>query len=313
MATPPRISPPNSIHLVTHRTTQGEFLLRPEEPLTQNYFYLLGYMQQYYTIEFHTSCIMINHPHILLTDVLGDQLQRFNRHFFSLMARSTNCYRGRRENLWNTGKPNCVHIAPLAEDVIDHAAYIIVNPVEAELVSTAKKWPGLRVLASEMGRLEVRAKRPGFFYSSKGKMPEETVVRFTLPKVWDADPEELRLRISQECNLREMAIRERVRAKGRTFLGAKRVKRQSPQSKPKAALEQFGLIPHVACKDRALRKRMLEWRRERRKHYDETRALFAQGVKDLVFPEGTFVLHFHHGQAREPWTGCIWRRLAGEP
>jgi len=313
MTTPTRVSPPESIHLITRRTTQGQFLLRPDSPLVQNFYYLLGYMQSCYEIGLHAACFPSNHIHLLMTDHLGDQLQRFNRHFFSLMARSTNCYRERTENLWNTKKPNCVLVAPTARDIIDRCVYVTTNAVEAGLVSHAKKWPGVQILAKDIGRLQMVIQRPNFFYNPKGKMPEEVTVRWTLPTVWDAAPEELQRRIAEACNARERELRERARIEGRKFMGPKRVLRQAVNSSPKNPQEKSEMIPHVACKDKELRKQALAWRKERQGRYDELRKLLLDGAKDLIFPEGTFVLHFQYGQVREPWTGCIWRRLVSEP
>ena len=116
-----------SIQMLTRRTTQRQHLMRPDILLVLKLLLLL---------------------HLLLTDVLGDQVQGFHRELFSLMSRSTNCYRGRRENLWSSDKPNCVCVAPTAVDVVDKAAYIIVNAVEAGLVSHAKQH-GSQVHGSE--------------------------------------------------------------------------------------------------------------------------------------------------------------------
>ena len=141
MATKCRVSPPMSIQMLTRRTTQRQHLMRPDLLLVLNYYFILGYLQSRFAIEYHTACILSNHLHLLLTDVLGDQVQGFHRELFSLMSRSTNCYRGRRENLWSSDKPNCVCIAPTAVDVVDKAAYIIVNAgsPKASLVR-ARRW-----------------------------------------------------------------------------------------------------------------------------------------------------------------------------
>ena len=303
MATLCRVSPPGSIHILSRRVSHREYLLRPDHPLIANILYILGYLQTCYAIEYHAAVTLSNHLHLLLTDILGDQIQAFNRDFFSLLARSINCYWGRSENLWSSDKPSCVMVSPRSEDVVDHAAYITVNPVEAGLVSHAKKWPGVQVRASEMGRSFLRVPRPQFFYDPEGRMPDQVTVKFTLPKVWDAEPEELRTRIEQECNRREREIRKRFREQGRKFLGAKRVRRQSPRSAPTTWEPLFGLNPHVACKDTLLRIRFLHWRTDRQRRYEEKRAAMLEGRKDVVFPEGTYMLHFVCGQAREEWKG----------
>ena len=299
MVTKCRVSPPMSIQMLTRRTTQREYLMRPDHLLALNYYFILGYLQSRFAIEYHTACILSNHLHLLLTDILGDQIQGFNRELFSLMSRSTNCFRGRRENLWSSDKPSCVCVAPTAVDVVDKAAYIIVNAVEAGLVSHAKKWPGVRVLASDMGRLTLRIKRPPFFYDPDGDLPEEVELTFTVPKVWDADEEDLRHQIAEECNRRERAIRESFSNTGRKFMGAKRILRQSIRSAAVTPEAWFERIPHVACKDTSLRVKYLAWRRERQRRYDEKRIELLEGGVELRFPEGTYALHFYGAQDRD--------------
>jgi len=65
----------------------------------------------------------------------------------------------------------------------------------------------------------------------------------------------------------------------------------------------FELNPHVACKDTSLRVRFLQWRARRQRRYEERRAALLEGVRDVVFPEGTYAQHFLHGCAREEWRG----------
>ena len=158
-------------------------------------------------------------------------------------------------------------------------------------------------MASEMGRVQLKIPRPEFFYDPEGNMPDEVVVTFTLPRVWDAEPEELRTRIEQECNRREQKVRDRFRKEGKKFMGVKRVLRQSVHSSPKTRETRFGLVPHVACKDTPLRVKFLAWRKRRQNRYDEKRAAMLEGKKDLLFPEGTYWLHYFCEQAREPWLG----------
>ena len=145
--------------------------------------------------------------------------------------------------------------------------------------------------------------RPKFFYDPEGNMPEEVELTFTIPKVWDAEPEDLRTRIEQECNRREEEVRERFRKEGKEFLGVKKVLRQPVSSSPKTRETWFGLVPHVACKDTSLRVKFLAWRKRRQMRYNQKRAAMLEGKKDSLFPEGTYWLHFFCGQSREPWLG----------
>ena len=67
MATKCRVSPPNSIQLLTRRTTQRQYLLRPDPLLVQANYYILGYLQIRYAVEYHTVSILSNHHSSVLT------------------------------------------------------------------------------------------------------------------------------------------------------------------------------------------------------------------------------------------------------
>lgn len=303
MVTPCRISPPCSLHLLTRRATQRQYWIRPNPLIVANILYILGYLQRKYSLDYHAVVALANHLHLLLTDVLGDQIQPFHRELFSLLARSLNCYWGRNENFWSSDKPSSVLIAPRVEDFIDHAAYVRVNSVEAGLVSHSKKWPGVNVIPTCPGKTILRIKRPLFFYDPNGSMPDEVEVTFTLPKLEDTPAEELLALLRQEINRREQDIRDRFSREGRKFLGAKRARRVSPRSSPKSPEAWFNLNPHVACKDRSLRVRFLQWRKARQARYRDKRAALLEGQSEVTFPEGTYALHFVFGHSREPWKG----------
>jgi len=269
-------------------------------------------MQLLYSVKLHLATLLSNHLHLLLTDVLGDQLANFNTHFFSLLSRSVNVHRGRRGNLLDPEGVNDVLICPRAEDLIHHGCYVSMNAVEAELVSHAKRWPGVCIRPSDMGRLRLEVRKPGTFFDPKGEIPDVVTVEFTIPEAMDCEPEELRRRMAEEHNRREEEKRRQMARDGRKFIGRKAILRQSPFTRPKHPLPLFDLVPHVACKDRGLRIRMLRWRKERNLKYRELLARVREGVKNVVFPVGTFVMHFRNGFAREPWRDCIWQMLAAE-
>lgn len=313
MATEPRVSAPGSIHLITRRVLLRMLLLLPTRDLVQSFLYILGYLQTRFDVEYHNLCCLSDHLHLMMTDVLGDQLQAFNRELFSLTGRSSNCFLGRDENFWNSDKPSCVALAPLAETLAAQGGYVSANPVEAGLVSHSKKWQGCQVRPSELGKGVIRVKRPRFFFDSEGSMPEEVEVRFTLPKALDATPEEVQLRMCQELNRLEQEARARFKRQGRSFLGMKKVLRQSRNSVAKSREEWFGLNPTVACKDTSLRVKYLEWKKARRQRYNEAREQLLEGQREVRFPEGTWTLHVYYGHERDPWQGCIWKRLMADP
>ena len=307
-----RISPPGSLHLVTRRTVQGQFLIRPDESINQNFLYCLGYASQKHGVDIHAASFLSNHSHIALTDCRGDCLPEFTRDFFSLTARSINAYHGRSESLWGPDRPNCVLLAPFASDVVDKLAYVITNPVEAELVSHSRKWPGVLLRPGDSSTEILEIERPEFFYRLEGDLPPQVSLRLSLPEVRNADRETIGQRLDAEVQSREKAIRQRVRAAGRSFLGAKAVKKRAIHSQPSEELPTRQLIPTVACHDRDLRKTLLEWKRARQNRYDELRKALEDRARELsstIFPMGTYGLWRWYGFEREAWEGCFWSMI----
>ncbi len=314
MATPLVISPPGSIHQLSFRTTTGQFWFRPDELTTQNFIYLLGYAEGATNVVHHLVTLLSNHGHSLLTDVEGDRLPEYNTRFFSLLSRSTNALRGRRGNLLDPEGVNDVMVAPFAEDLIARGCYVSMQAVAAELVSHAKKWPGVCVRPCEMGRLQLTAKRSETFYDPEGELPESMTATFAIPKVLDCSQEELRQLMSEEHNRQEHDKREEMARSGKSFAGRKKILRQLPTTSPKQDPPLFERKPHIACKNTPLRISMLEWRRRRNQQYRMVLDQVRSGEKHVTFPIGTWVMHFRLGFDRAPWTECIWSALlAAEP
>jgi len=257
--------------------------------------------------------VLSNHLHLLLTDVLGDQIGKFNTHFFSLAARGINAFRGRRENVFSSDGVNDVMLCPHAVDLVDHGAYISMNAVEAGLVSHAKNWPGINIRPSQMGNLRFETEKPDGFYDPRGDLPDTVTVSFTIPQSSDCQPEELRQRMAEEHNRREEEKRKEMEREEKRFLGRRAILRKSPFDRPRNELEMFERVPHVACKDKALRIRMFEWRKRRNRKYRLLLESIREGTRSVILPMGTLIMHFRHGFDRDPWEGCLWEMLAADP
>ena len=312
LTTPIRRYAPDSISMGTRRTTQGEFLAKPEPEVTQAELYLLGYNQEKYDIGIHSFCDVLNHLHGMYTDYHGDRLGLFLQNFHSLLAKFINHNLGRFQNVWDNGKTNIVQIPPRAEDVVRYMGYIGNNVTEAGLVENPKDWPGVSLVATSATEQTYTIVRPKEFFSSKGSLPETVTLRITLPKVTDATPDELGEMIQDELARRAKESAEKLKSQGREFMGVEKIMAIDPFSKPKKELEHFKLIPTVACKNSALRIKYLRWLKRHRKRYRAIRQQLMQGVKNLIFPEGALAVYLQFGQAREDWQGCIWARLAAD-
>ncbi len=275
--------------------------------------FLLAYNILKYQLRLHANADVMNHEHLLLSDPLGDRIGMFMQNYFSLFARFLNCYWDRSQNVWDSGKPGVVIVAPYSQDVVNQAAYIANNVVKAGLISHIEDWPGVNLVATSATEKSYRIKRPNRFFGEDSGMPEEVTLTLCLPIVKDATPEELAERIETEVKARAEETRAKFKKEGKKFKGRKKILRTSPFSRPKKDLKRSDLVPLLACKDPKLRKKYLKYLMKRRERYAEIRRNLMAGMKNLIFPEGSLAVYLLFGQKREDWQGCIWARLEAEP
>ncbi len=68
MTTPPRQILPGTAYLVTRRSAQREFLLKPTELTTAIFKYVLAVAAQRSGVRLHAACVLSSHYHLVLTD-----------------------------------------------------------------------------------------------------------------------------------------------------------------------------------------------------------------------------------------------------
>jgi hypothetical protein len=98
---------------------------------------------------------------------------------------------------------------------------------------------------------------------------------------------------------RELAARERIiaavmAAEGRRFLGVPRVLSQRPTARPTTEKKLGKLNPHIASRDRWKRIEALASLVEFRRAYRAAWRKLKAGVRDVVFPAGTYWLRVAH-------------------
>ncbi len=247
-----------------------------------------------YGIQLHALCVLSNHFHVVLTDPLGN-LPRFERDLDSLVARSFNALHGRWETFWSPGSYSAVTLE-MAADVVDKIAYVLNNPVEAGLVRTGSDWPGLRTPVSQIGGRSRKVKRPNHFFRKDGPTPEWAMLTFVCPPGF-ASLEDFRERLVAAVQEREEEVTRERAAKGLGFLGRAAVLAQKPDMAPPDTAPRRGLNPRVACKDKWKRVEVLQRLKEFRVAYRAAWEAFASGVRDALFPHGTYWMRVTYGAA----------------
>jgi len=279
---------PGATYMVTRRCTQRQFLLTPSRRRVQAFHYCLAYAKQQTGVIVHTVMVMGNHYHLVVTDPLG-VLPVFVELLNKLVAKCMNASLGRWENFWASEPASYVRLLD-SDAVIDKIAYALCNPVQAALVKRGDEWPGLRL--SRPGSYPAR--RPDFFFREMGNMPKKVVLEIVSPSLDGLPCREAQRQIDVAVVAREKAQRERIFAKGRTFVGARQVMRQDPFASPTTSEPRRGISPRVACRNTWLRVEALARCAEFVRVYRDALIAWCAKERDVIFPAGTYLMRHRH-------------------
>jgi putative transposase len=278
--------------MISRRCLGRMFLLRPSEAVNELFQYILAVAAERYGIVLHAFCVLSNHFHCVLTDPLGN-LPKFEQYLDGLVARSVNALHGRWESFWAPGSYSAVRLLT-PEDVLAKIAYVLANPTAAGLVRRGKEWPGLWSAPESIGGSAIRVKRPDGFFRPEGPMPVAGTLTLVCPEGFEsveAFREEL---VAAVTVLEDEAARD-LAAKGRSYLGARRVLAQRPEARPAPGEPRRELNPRIAGKDKWRRIEALTRLKAFVRAYREAWWSYARGLRETVFPEGTYWMRVTHG------------------
>jgi REP element-mobilizing transposase RayT len=289
--TAPRQVLAGTTYLVTRRCSERRFLLRPSAIVNATFLYLLAVAARRYGILVHAYCVLSNHCHLVVTDTRA-RLPEFHRYLDGLVARAVNCLLGRWESFWDPGSYSAVRLET-PDAVLEKMVYVLANPVAAGLVRRGREWPGLWSDPGRIGGEPVVAERPAVFFRKDGPMPPSASLRLTRPPGFEKDEafeEILRQRLVEA----EDAAGAELAAKGRSLLGAARVLTQKPTSRPAPGEPRRTLSPRVACRAKWKRIEALQRLAEFARAYREALASWRAGLRDVLFPAGTWLMRVQH-------------------
>jgi len=288
----PRPVLPGKTYLITRRCAQRQFLLIPYPWIKETFLYCLAVATARHGMRLHAFCCLSNHYHLVLTDPRGE-LPAFMHWFDGTLARALNSRHGRWENFWAPGTYSRVELVDDA-DVIDKIVYTLSNPVAAGLVSRGVDWPGVRSGTLKQGRQRIVARRPEFFFSKK--MPERVELFVEPPPgSWDSEERSFGEILHARVLEREGELRREFARSGRQFLGPRGVLAQSPGRRPRTPEVRRALKPLYAARDKWRRIERLREHKSFLAEYAAALRRFAAGIRDVIFPAGTYWLRLHAG------------------
>lgn len=285
--TAPRQIIPGRTCLITRRTTQRQYLLRPDPAVNAMIAYCLAEAASRFGIELIAWLVMSNHYHAVVRDPDG-RLPAFLEHFHKMVARALNAKWDRSENVWSSKQTSVVYL-PTPEDIFDKVVYVLSNPFADHLVDRLVDWPGCSALANLGGHATTHA-RPTFFFRDSGVMPATATLTARCPaeiRRPDESVDDWKTRVLAAVGQRETAFREMRLRKGIRLFGRKRVLRVSITDSPKDK-EPRSLIPSIACKDPVRRAAELLALWYFRIAHERARSRFISGEHRVEFPAGTY-------------------------
>jgi putative transposase len=256
------------------------------------FLYVLGVAARRFGVQVHAYCVLSNHFHLVVTDPLA-RLPAFEQYLASLVARAVNASLGRWESLWAPSSYSAVALAT-PDDIVAKCAYVLANPVAAGLVRRGRDWPGLWSAPEQLCGASILAARPTTFFRASGYMPDSAELELATPPGF-ASPEEFRVRLVEALAAFEEGARREIMSSGRGFIGPRRVLAQSPRGRPASVEVRRQLNPRVAARDRWKRLEALSRVLEFIDAYREALRAFRAGLRDAVFPAGTYLLRVAHG------------------
>jgi putative transposase len=290
--TAPRRIVPGTQYLLTRRCSERRFFLRPSRAVNEVLRYVLAVASERYGVVLHAFCVLSNHLHIVLTDVKGN-LPEFERYLHSLIARSVNALHGHFESFWAPGSYSAVCLLS-PEDTISKCAYVLANPAAAGLVRRGCEWPGLWSAPEMIGGGATLVSRPEHFFRKCGPMPETATLELVPPARFESVEAFRRQLVAAVTALEDEAARN-LASKGGLFVGARRVLAQHPGARPASREPRRNLNPRIAGGDKWKRIEAISRLKSFLQEYRMAWVAFTRGLRDIVFPHGTYWMRVAYG------------------
>jgi hypothetical protein len=263
--------------------------MRPDPETNNAFIYCLAEASTRFGIKVLFTIAMANHHHTGIYDDEGNY-PAFIEHFHKLFAKCQNALRGRWENFWASEQTSVVHLAE-STDIVDKMTYALTNPVKDGLVEKADQWPGVSSLnVLEHGR-PLTAHRPKHFFRDDGVMPESVTLSFSRPRGLEhlSGPEFTTLVLDRVRHVEKTVAAERRRT-GIPVMGRDAILKQRWNDRPRSCEPRRELNPRVAARNKWSRIEALLRNRAFRDAYVAARTQLLAGMRDVVFPIGTYWL-----------------------
>ena len=200
------------------------------------------------------------------------------------------------------------------DDVVNKMVYALTNPVKDKLIEKAHHWPGVSSLDALMHGKPLVASRPLHFFREEGGMPEVVSLSIFRPTPFKGLPqEEFATMIEERIRAVEEAAAVERRRTGDQVLGRRAILAQKWSARPTSREPRRQLDPRAAARSKWSRIEALMRNRAFRDAYVAAREAFVAGLRDIVFPAGTYWLRRFVQAACAPCPAPGWTTPRGFP
>jgi len=282
---------PGTTYLVTRRCSERRFFLRPSKRTNDIFRYILAVAASRYNIQVHAYCVLSNHFHLVVTDPHA-KLPDFHRYLDGLVARAINFAIGRWEAFWDPDSYSAVRLET-TEAILEKVVYVLANPVAAGLVRHGSEWPGLWSGPRQLGAVPIVTERPKEFFRVDSSMPTSAQIQLDRPPGFETEAS-FGEALSKGLRAAEDRLAAELGRDGRSFLGVARVLAQKPSARPATGGPRRTLSPRVATRNKWKRIEALLRLAEFRRAYREALTAWKAGVREVLFPAGTWQMRVQH-------------------
>ncbi|TXD31989.1 hypothetical protein FRC96_19395 [Lujinxingia vulgaris] len=294
MGRPLRIQDPSHCYFVTNRCFQERFFLTPTPEINALILGWLARAAKRYDVEIFFFLFMSNHFHLAVR-APRENLHRFMGYFQCNLAGDVNQILKRTGSLF----ARRYSAEPMLDDdaMMQKWRYTMTNPVEANLVSHVRFWPGQSSYQAHMDQAPINAvwtdrDKLRALRRRKNHVPEDEVLAdrhielhlAPLPFLKDHTPVQRTRFFKRALSAHTRVLTKHRNKRGEKVLGAINVRTQNPLERPKNPARSPRPLCHTRCPIR--RNTYRKHVREITEAYRAANALWREGHLP-TFPPGT--------------------------
>jgi len=281
-------------YMITRRCVERLYLLYPSELVNQIVAYALAVGQKRYKVLVHVFCVMSNHWHLIVTDILGN-LPNFLRDVHAMIAKCINAATGREGALWAPGKAHWLELAD-PTSFLSASSYVVTNPVAAGLVRSPEEWPGLITTRFDQ---TWTVERPKDCFGKETELAEEATLRLSLPPMLgDRSIEQVQKDLDNAVAQIAENKRNDMAKRGKKFVGRSKILKGPVKEKAETTEKPRARISRIAASNEDEKAAWMQRRKLWLIAYREALTKWLEGKREVHFPSGTWHMHHVHRAIR---------------